>query len=60
MNPDALETTVHGLTPGKYYTFRAYSYSFNGPSLASSYFSVYSCGLPRYFSEPLYVTSTES
>ena len=59
-NPDAFETVVYGLKSGKFYTFRAFAYNFNGPSLPSNYFSVYACGLPRHLSEPLYVISTES
>ena len=58
VNSDALEAVVYGLTAAKFYTFRVYSYNFNGPSLPSSYFSVYSCGLPRFMNEPLYVESS--
>lgn len=60
VNSDALETVVYGLQTSKYYTFRAYSYNFNGPSLASSYFSVVACGVPRNFIEPVYVESSET
>lgn len=59
-NPDALSTTVYGLTSGKYYSFRVFSYNFNGASPTSDYFSVVSCGLPRNFNEPLYVESTST
>ena len=59
-NPDALDTVVHGLTPGKLYTFRAYSYNFNGASLPSSYLAIYACGSPSSFAEPLYVASSTS
>ena len=37
-NPDAFETVVYGLVTGKLYTFRAFSYNFNGPSLPSNQF----------------------
>ena len=59
-NPDALETVVYGLKPAKHYTFRAFSYNFNGKSLPSEYFSIYACGLPRNFKEPLYVSSSKT
>lgn len=57
-NPDAFEAVVYGLTAAKLYTFRAFSYNFNGASQPSDNFSVYACGLPRFFSEPLYVSSS--
>jgi hypothetical protein len=60
VNSDALETVVYGLKSSKYYTFRAYSYNFNGPSLPSSYFSVFACGVPRNFNEPVYFESSET
>ena len=58
LDPDALSTTVHGLTTGKLYTFRAYSYNFNGRSAPSDLFPIYACGLPRFFDAPLYAAST--
>jgi hypothetical protein len=57
-NPDSLNSTIYGLVSAKYYTFRVYSVNFNGPSVASSTFSIYACGLPRQFSVPQYVDSS--
>jgi hypothetical protein len=60
LNPDALSTTVTGLTTGKLYTFRAYSHNFNGKSEASDEFTIIACGLPRFMGAPRYVISTQT
>ena len=60
LDPDALSTTVTGLTTGKLYTFRAYSHNFNGKSAPSDLFSIYACGLPRFFDAPVYAASTQT
>ena len=59
-NPDRLRATVFGLQSAKLYTFRVFAYDFNGPSQPSKIFKIYACGLPRYFSPPRYVWSTQT
>jgi hypothetical protein len=59
-NPDALSTTVFGLKTGKLYKFRVFAQDFNGASEPSSILEAYACGLPKYFSEPRYVWSTQT
>lgn len=59
-NPDRLRATIFGLQTAKLYTFRVFAYDFNGPSQPSEIFKIYACGLPRYFSPPRYVWSTQT
>jgi hypothetical protein len=59
-DPDALETTVYGLTTSKLYHFRVFARDFNGYSAPSEVFHIYACGLPRMFSAPTYVWSTST
>jgi len=59
-DPNALETTVYGLTTHKLYRFRVFALDFNGLSQPSTVFEIYACGLPMHFAAPTYVWSTQT
>jgi hypothetical protein len=60
-DPDALSHTQYGAVTGETYSFRVFAVNFNGrSSIGGNTIEILTCGLPLYFAQPVYVTSSRT